>query len=214
MRLVAQPAPADLFSLRLEFRLADQLAPALGLGGHERAKLFRCARNRFDAQIGKRGFHAGLRQRFLKEEERKLLRSVEEAAARRKRAEEKKEREAPPKFELAEGQSIREGALSGDGRHAFLLVAQRADGAKIADVPSYVTESAYTEEIATRTNVGDRQESRRLAVLDLQERKRVWAFVDGVTFPEPEKSEAGPESKEPETQKKDAEAEKIGKRFE
>jgi dipeptidyl aminopeptidase/acylaminoacyl peptidase len=147
-------------------------------------------------------------QRFLKEEERKLLRSVEEAAARRKRAEEKKEREAPPKFELAEGQSIREGALSGDGRHAFLLVAQRADGAKIADVPSYVTESAYTEEIATRTNVGDRQESRRLAVLDLQERKRVWAFVDGVTFPEPEKSEAGPESKEPETQKKDAEAEK------
>jgi len=126
-------------------------------------------------------------QQFLKDEERKLLQSVEEMAARRKRNEEKKEREAPPKFEMAEGQSVREGALSGDGRFAFLLVAQKAEGAKTADVPSYVTESAYAEEIATRTMVGDKQESRRLAVLDLQERKRVWAFVDGVTEPEPDK---------------------------
>jgi dipeptidyl aminopeptidase/acylaminoacyl peptidase len=147
-------------------------------------------------------------QRFLKEEERKLLRSVEEMAARRKRGEDRKEREAPPRFELAEGQSIREGALSGDARFAFLVVAQKADGAKTADVPSYVTESAYTEDIATRTRVGDRQESRRLAVLDLQERKRVWAFVDGVTVPEPAKgSEPGSEKQAPEAGKQDAEAE-------
>ena len=147
-------------------------------------------------------------QRFLKDEEQKLLRSVEEAAARRKRSEDKKEREAPPKFELAEGQSVREGALSGDGRFGFLLVVQKADGAKIADVPNYVTESAYTEEIATRTMVGDRQEGRRLAVFDLQERKRVWAFVDGVTLPELEKSESGPEKMGIDSMKEDAEEQK------
>ncbi len=132
-------------------------------------------------------------QKFLKDEERKLLQSVEEMAARRKRGEDKKERDAPPKFELAEGQSVREGALSGDGRFAFLLVAQKAEGAKTADVPNYVTESAYAEPIATRTMVGDRQEDRRLAVLDLRERKRVWGFVDGVTEPEPERKESAAE---------------------
>ena len=138
-------------------------------------------------------------QQFLKDEERKLLQSVEERAARRERGEQKKEREALPKLELAEGESVREGALSGDGRFAFLVVAKKAQGAKTADVPSYVTESAYAETIATRTMVGDAQESRRLAILDLAGRTRAWAWVDGVTAPEPEEKQpkqdqAGPGS--------------------
>jgi hypothetical protein len=128
-------------------------------------------------------------QQFLKDEERKLLKQVDEAAARRKRGEERKERQAPPRFEIAEGQSVSEALTSGDGRFAFLLVAQKAEGAKTADVPSYVTESAYVEAIPARTNVGDRQETRRLAVLDLQDRKSAWAYVDGVTEPEPVKKE-------------------------
>ena len=138
-------------------------------------------------------------QQFLKDEERKLLKQVDEAAARRKRGEERKERQSPPRFEIAEGQSVSEALTSGDGRFAFLLVAQKAEGAKTADVPSYVTESAYVEAIPARTNVGDRQETRRLAVLDLRDRKSAWAYVDGVTEPEPVKKE--------ET-KKDAAAEK------
>jgi dipeptidyl aminopeptidase/acylaminoacyl peptidase len=134
-------------------------------------------------------------QQFLKDEERKLLKQVEEAAARRKRAEERKERQAPPRFEIAEGQSVSEALTSGDGRFAFLLVAQKAEGSKTADVPSYVTESAYVEAIPTRTNVGDKQETRRLAVMDLKERESVWAFVDGVTEPEPVKKEEAEEPK-------------------
>ena len=134
-------------------------------------------------------------QQFLKDEERKLLKQVEEAAARRKRAEERKERQAPPRFEIAEGQSVSEALTSGDGRFAFLLVAQKAEGAKTADVPNYVTESAYVEAIPARTNVGDKQETRRLAVMDLEDRKSVWAYVDGVTEPEPVKKEdATPEA--------------------
>ena len=136
-------------------------------------------------------------QQFLKDEERKLLKQVDEAAARRKRAEDRKEQQAPPRLEIAEGQSVSEGVLSGDGRFAFLLVAQKAEGAKTAEVPSYVTESAYVETLPARTNVGDRQEGRRLAVMDLQQRKGAWAFVDAVTEPEPiKKEEAKPETAE------------------
>jgi dipeptidyl aminopeptidase/acylaminoacyl peptidase len=131
-------------------------------------------------------------QRFLKEEERKLLKHVDDAAARRKRDEEKKEREAPPKLDLTGSQSVAEAALSGDGRFAYLLVARKHKAARTADVPDYVTESAYSEMIPTRTNVGDRQETRRLAIVDGRTRKIAWAWVDGVTEPEPEKKTEEP----------------------
>jgi hypothetical protein len=45
--------------------------------------------------------------------------------------------------------------------------------------------------------VGDRQDSRRLAILDLVERKRAWAYVEGVTLPVEEKKEKPPEAAEP-----------------
>ena len=41
----------------------------------------------------------------------------------------------------------------------------RADGAKTANVPNYVTESAYTEDLSARGKVGDVQDGRRLAVV-------------------------------------------------
>ena len=131
-------------------------------------------------------------QKFLKEEERKLLKHVDEEAARKKRDEEKKEREAPPKLDVVETQSVPEAVSSADGRFAYLLVANKTKASRTADVPDYVTESAYTEMIPTRTNVGDRQETRRLAIVDSRARRVVWAWVDGVTEPEPEKK---PEAK-------------------
>jgi dipeptidyl aminopeptidase/acylaminoacyl peptidase len=126
-------------------------------------------------------------QKFLKEEERKLLRHVEEAAARKKRKEDEEERAAPPKLDLAEGQTVPAAAVSDDGRFVYVIVATRAKKARTADVPDYVTESAYTEMIPTRSNVGDAQETRRLAIVDTVARKIAWAWVDGVTEPEPEK---------------------------
>ncbi len=137
-------------------------------------------------------------QKFLKEEERKLLKHVDEAAARKKREEDKKEREAPTKVDVIETQSVPEAVLSGDGRFTYLLVVNRTKASRIADVPDYVTESSYSEMIPTRTNVGDRQETRRLAIVDAKARRVTWAWVDGVTEPEPEKKpeEARPEGEE------------------
>jgi dipeptidyl aminopeptidase/acylaminoacyl peptidase len=133
-------------------------------------------------------------QKFLKEEERKLLKHVEDAAARKKRKEDEAERAAPPKLDLAEGQTVPAATVSDDGRFAYVVVATRPKKARTADVPDFVTESAYTEMIPTRSNVGDDQETRRLAIVDLVARRIAWAYVEGVTEPEPEKKDE-PETK-------------------
>jgi dipeptidyl aminopeptidase/acylaminoacyl peptidase len=151
-------------------------------------------------------------QKFLEEEERKLLRHVEEAAARKKRKEDEQERSLPPKLDLAEGQTVPAATVSDDGRFTYLVVATKAKKARTADVPDYVTESSYAEMIATRTNVGDAQETRRLAIVDGTSRTIRWAYVDGVTEPEPEKKpddDPKPEPREddpgkPEDEKKPA----------
>jgi hypothetical protein len=116
----------------------------------------------------------------LKDEERTLLKHVAEAADRKKKEEEKKEKAGPPRFELPEKQSLTDAALSADGRQAWLLIAAKADDAKTADVPDYVTETSYPAMIPTRNRVGDPQDTRRLAVLDLQTGQSAWATVDGV----------------------------------
>jgi dipeptidyl aminopeptidase/acylaminoacyl peptidase len=114
-------------------------------------------------------------QTFIKEEERKLIGHVREAAEKKKKEEEKKKREALPKLEIKEGQSVTDAALAPDDDHVFLLVAEKAERAKTAQVPNYVTESAYTEEIASRVKVGDAQEKRTLAILSRKTGKLVWA---------------------------------------
>jgi len=114
-------------------------------------------------------------QTFLKEEETKLIGQVREAAEKKKKEEEKKKKAALPKLEIKEGQSVADAALAPDDDHVFLLVATKGEGAKTAQVPNYVTESAYTEEIATRTKVGDAPEKRQLAIVSRKSGKAVWA---------------------------------------
>ena len=121
-------------------------------------------------------------QRVVRDEEQKLLNWVAEEAARRKRREARDRARALPKFELAERQAIIDGALSADETHAYLIVADRSE-ARTAQVPRYVSESAYTEEIPTRNKVGDRQERRRLAILNLKTGEGVWVGLDGIAEP-------------------------------
>lgn len=113
-------------------------------------------------------------QKFLKEEELKLLDAVREQAERRKKAEERREKDRQPKFEIAEGQTVADLQLSPDERHVYVLVSERATGARRADVPTFITEAAYAEMLPARTNVGDAQDRRRLAVVNLKTGKSVW----------------------------------------
>ena len=113
-------------------------------------------------------------QAFLKDEEQALIAFTREAAERRKRAEERRKAMALPRFELQERQSIVDAVLTADEKHLVLTVSERPQNAKNADVPNYVTESAYSEMIPTRSKVGDAQETRRLAVLDLGKADSAW----------------------------------------
>ena len=139
-------------------------------------------------------------QKLLRDEEQKLLKAVREAAEKKKKEEEEKKKAAPPRYEITDKQSVPDALLAPDDRHAFLLVADKADGARVADVPSYVTESAYAEIKAARTKVGDAQERRRLAVMDLQTGKSVWAsaaFAGPAPAPKPSPSPSPAPSPEP-----------------
>jgi dipeptidyl aminopeptidase/acylaminoacyl peptidase len=121
-------------------------------------------------------------QRVLKEEEQKILDWVEEEAARRKRREARDRARALPRFELADRQGVIDAALSADDGYAYLVVTDRAQS-RAVQVPRYVSESAYTEEINARTKVGDAQDRRRLAILNLKTGEAVWAGLDGITEP-------------------------------
>ncbi|MEW5982116.1 MAG: prolyl oligopeptidase family serine peptidase [Acidobacteriota bacterium] len=114
-------------------------------------------------------------QKFVKDQESALIEFTRQAAVRRRKDEEERKKNALPELEISERQSVASISLHPSGTWAFLLVVDRADGTKTASVPNYVTESGYTEELTSRVKVGDAQERRRLAILNLQTGKSVWA---------------------------------------
>jgi dipeptidyl aminopeptidase/acylaminoacyl peptidase len=121
-------------------------------------------------------------QRTLRREEADLLDWVEQERGRRERRETRTARRALPRFELAERQAVNDAAVSASGDVAYLIVSERAQS-RSANVPRFVSESAYTEDITARTNVGDAQERRRLAVINLRTGEAFWAGLEGIVDP-------------------------------
>ena len=127
-------------------------------------------------------------QKFIRDEEEKLIGFVRQQRQEKQKAEEKARADKLPAFELQDRQSATDLMLSPDDVHVFILVAERSTGAKSTIVPNYVTESGYTEDIPARTNVGDAQDRRLLAILNIKTGKTVWAdgsFAPPVKEPEP-----------------------------
>ena len=88
----------------------------------------------------------------------------------------------PPiaRLQLGARQALADVQLSSDERYAWVGVTERPDAnARNQDVPNYVTASAYPEMITGRTNVGDVQSRRMLAILDLKSGTSVWADASG-----------------------------------
>ena len=102
---------------------------------------------------------------------------MKKAAELRKEREARREAEAPPRLELAEGESVTDAILSEDEVHVYATVSVKATGSKTVEVPNYITESSYPEPIPARTRVGDNQNKRRLAILNLKTRKSVWVSL-------------------------------------
>ncbi|MGI8672285.1 MAG: prolyl oligopeptidase family serine peptidase, partial [Luteitalea sp.] len=107
------------------------------------------------------------------------LEHVRESKRRRERDEARRSLEAPASLELEPRQSVTDMQLDGTGRYVWAIVSEEPERAKVADVPDYVTESAYTGDLPGRTKVGDTQQRRRLAVLDLERRTTRWMAFGG-----------------------------------
>ncbi len=120
-------------------------------------------------------------QKFLRDEEEKLIEYLRTQKDQKKKDDEKAKKDKLPAFELQDRQSAVDLILSPDDTHVFILVAERPTGVKNTIVPNYVTETGYTEDIPGRSNVGDTQDRRLLAVLNRQTGKTVW--VDGSFAP-------------------------------
>jgi dipeptidyl aminopeptidase/acylaminoacyl peptidase len=106
-------------------------------------------------------------QKYLREEEQKLIELIRERTARRERQEERRKRDSLPVFEITPQQSVVDLALDPSSDHVWMLVSERPEGARVADVPDYVTESAFTENIPTRVKVGQPQAKIWLVVMNL-----------------------------------------------
>jgi dipeptidyl aminopeptidase/acylaminoacyl peptidase len=114
-------------------------------------------------------------QRFIRDEEEKLIDFVEKQKAEKKKAEDEQKKNKLPSFELQDRQTAADLMLAPDEAHVFIVVNERASGVKNTIVPNYVTETGYTEDIPARSNVGDTQDRRQLAILNLKTGESVWA---------------------------------------
>ena len=94
-------------------------------------------------------------QEWIKKEERDLLESVRDRAERREQEEARKKRENPRKpLILAARQRVAWMQLTPDEKFVLAGFTTAPEDAKQTIIPSFVTESAYTEDISGRTKVG------------------------------------------------------------
>ncbi len=115
-------------------------------------------------------------QEFLKKQEKELLEIVRDRAKLREENEAKRKKDHPRKpFQLQQRQVISRLDLCPDEKCVIALVTETANGAKPDNVPNYVTESAYTEDIPGRTNVGDAENRARVAIIDSTSGEVKWA---------------------------------------
>jgi dipeptidyl aminopeptidase/acylaminoacyl peptidase len=113
-------------------------------------------------------------QEYLKKEQKDLLEAVRERAARRQADEDKRKRDHPRKtFTLQARQSVASLELSPDEKYVTAEVVENGN-AKTTIVPNYVTESAYTDDIRGRTDVGDTPSTTRLAVIAVDTGEVTW----------------------------------------
>ena len=114
-------------------------------------------------------------QEYVKAEERRLLTIIDERARKREEDEAKKKKEHPLKpFKLTKGQSVVDARLTSDGKFVVASVTTEPEKLKKTIVPSYVTESAYTETIPSREKVGDVQPAIRLAIINAADGEVKW----------------------------------------
>ena len=114
-------------------------------------------------------------QEYLKKEQKELLEVVRERATLREETEAKRKKENPRKpYTLQARQTVAALDLSPDEKYVAAGIVDAGANSKNTIVPNYVTESAYTEDIPGRANVGDAQSRLRLALFDVVTGEMKW----------------------------------------
>lgn len=159
-RLITFTRQNNLFSFSLDTGLLEQLTDIRPVGGAGPGGPGGAA-----ADPTRRGTDS---QEALKKEERDLLEVVRERALKREEDDRKrKARESRKPFQLTQGQTAGGLSLTPDGKSVIVTVNEAATGAKNTIVPNYVTEAGYTEDIPSRSKVGDTQPRGRIAIIDV-----------------------------------------------
>ncbi|WP_162051575.1 prolyl oligopeptidase family serine peptidase [Pontibacter pamirensis] len=107
---------------------------------------------------------------WLKSQQLSLLQIVRDREAEKEAQEKQQKLDAPsrPKEIYIEEKSVSSINLSPDERFVTYQLVNRPKNAQVAIVPDYVTSSGYTEDINTRTKVGDAQATYEFFVYDTQ----------------------------------------------
>lgn len=190
----------NLYSLSLDDGMLEQLTDIRAAAAPGAAPTGGPAGGGQNQNAARRGTDS---QESLKKEERDLLDVIRERAEKREADEKKRtEREKGNRkpFQLTTGQNAGNMSLSPDGKSVIVTVNEAATGAKNTIVPNYVTESAYTEDIPSRSKVGDVQGRSRLAIIDVVTGESKWIdHGQRATTPSPADTPA-PETPTPQTQ--------------
>lgn len=117
-------------------------------------------------------------QEYLKKEQKELLQVVRDRGDQREEQRKKRALEvaaARKPFTLQGRQTAGGLQLTPDEKYVIASVSEAAAvPAKSTIVPNYITDSAYTEDIPARSNVGDTQDASRLAILNVETGEVKW----------------------------------------
>jgi dipeptidyl aminopeptidase/acylaminoacyl peptidase len=116
-------------------------------------------------------------QEYLKKEQKELLQVVRDRVEQRDTQTKKRAADAPARkpFTLQARQSVGGMQLTPDEKYVIASVFEAAaTPAKNTIVPNFISDSAYTEDINGRTNVGDTQGTSRLAIINVETGEVKW----------------------------------------
>jgi Tol biopolymer transport system component len=106
-------------------------------------------------------------QEYLKKEQAELFQAVRDREKLKKEDEARRKKFNPRKpYNLQARQSVTRMQLSPDGKYVLAIVSESAANTKPDNVPNWITDSSYPEEIASRARVGDEFTQRHLAIID------------------------------------------------
>ncbi|MFQ5603910.1 MAG: prolyl oligopeptidase family serine peptidase [bacterium] len=121
-------------------------------------------------------------EKFVKYEEKDLIQILRERLERRKRSRTAREAESPqkPVKVYIEKKSVRNPTLSPDGKFITFGLVKKAMNIKSTIVPTYVTESGFTEDLRARTKVGSPQDKWEFAFVDLERDTLIYIKPDSL----------------------------------